>query len=65
MMIEKGDRVRITPREHSPPSLKYAGRTRLVTMTCPSVLRTTPLRSRGWEPGGVDTGFCEEALEEE
>jgi hypothetical protein len=63
-MIEEGDRVKITPREQSPPSLKYAGRTGLVTMTCPSVYGPLLFVHVDGNPGGVDTGFCEEDLEE-
>src|SRR5215217_9543100 len=36
-MIREGDRVRVLPREVSPPSKKYAGQTGVVTMTSPSV----------------------------
>ena len=36
-MIREGDRVRVHPREKSPPSQKYAGQTGIVTTTSPSV----------------------------
>jgi hypothetical protein len=63
-MIEEGDRVRVIPREESPPSLKYAGRTGLVTMTCPSVYGPLLFVHIDGNPGDVDTGFNEGDLEE-
>jgi hypothetical protein len=63
-MIEEGDRVRVTPHEKSPPSLKYAGQTGLVTMTCPSVNGPLLYVHMDERPGGVETGFREDDLEE-
>lgn len=64
VMIEEGDRVRVIPHEESPPSLKYAGQTGLVTMTCPSVNGPLLFVHMDGNPRGVDTGFCEGDLEE-
>lgn len=63
-MIEEGDRVRVVPHEQSPPSVKYAGRTGSVTMLSPSVYGPLVFVHMDGNPGGVDTSFDEDDLEE-
>ena len=63
-MIREGDRVRVLPREKSPPSKKYAGQTGVVTMTSPSAYGTLLFVQMDGNPDDVDTGFREDDLEE-
>ena len=63
-MIEEGDRVKVVAREQSPTSLKYAGQKGLVTMMTPSVYGPLFYVHMDGNPGGVETGFREEDLEE-
>ena len=63
-MIREGDRVRIVPREESPPSKKYAGQTGVVTMTSPSVYWPLLFVQMDGNPEDVDTGFRRDDLEE-
>jgi hypothetical protein len=63
-MIREGDRVRIVHREASPPSMKYAGQTGVVTMTSPSVYGPLLFVQMDGNPDDVDTGFSEDDLEE-
>jgi hypothetical protein len=63
-MIREGDRVRVLSREQSPPSLKYAGQTGVVTMTSPSVYGRLLFVQMDGNPDDVDTGFSEDDLEE-
>ena len=63
-MIEEGDRVRVVAREKSPPSLKYAGQRGIVAMTTPSVYGPLFYVHIDGNPGGVETGFSEEDLQE-
>jgi hypothetical protein len=63
-VISEGDRVKILPREESPPSKKYAGQTGVVTMTSPSVYGPLLFVQMDVNPDGVDTGFSEDDLEE-
>jgi len=63
-MIREGDRVRVLPREVSPPSKKYAGQTGVVTMTSPSVYGPLLFVQMDGNPDDVDTGFREDDLEE-
>ena len=61
---KRGDRVRIVPREESPPSKKYAGQTGVVTMTSPSVYGPLLFVQMDGNPEDVDTGFRRDDLEE-
>jgi hypothetical protein len=63
-MIREGDRVRVLPRETSPPSKKYAGQTGVVTMTSPSVYGPLLFVQMDGNPDDVDTGFREDDLED-
>ena len=63
-MIREGDRVRVVPREESPPSKKYAGQRGVVTMTSPSVYGPLLYVQIDGNPEDVDTGFREDDLEE-
>jgi hypothetical protein len=63
-MIREGARVRVRPREASPPSWKYAGQTGVVTMTSPSVYGPLLFVQMDGNPDDVDTGFREDDLEE-
>jgi hypothetical protein len=63
-MIEEGDLVRVVPREQSPASLKYAGQTGIVTMSTPSVYGPLFFVHIDTNPGGLETGFSEEDLQE-
>ena len=63
-MIREGARVRVLPREESPPSKKYAGQTGVVTMTSPSVYGPLLFVQMDGNPEDVDTGFREDDLEE-
>jgi ribosomal protein L21E len=63
-MIREGDRVRVLPREKSPPSKKYAGQTGVVTTTSPSAYGTLLFVQMDGNPDDVDTGFREDDLEE-
>ena len=63
-MIREGDRVRVHPREKSPPSQKYAGQTGIVTTTSPSVYGPLVFVQMDENPDDVDTGFREDDLEE-
>ena len=63
-MIREGDRVRVHPREKSPPSQKYAGQTGIVTTTSPSVYGPLVFVQMDENPEDVDTGFREDDLEE-
>jgi hypothetical protein len=60
----RGNRVRVLPREESPPSQKYAGQTGLVTMTSPSVYGPLLFVHMDGNPEDVDTGFSADDLEE-
>ena len=63
-MIREGDRVRVLPREQSPPSQKYAAQSGVVTMTSPSVYGPLLFVQMDGNPDDVDTGFREDDLEE-
>jgi hypothetical protein len=63
-MIREGNRVRVLPREESPPSQKYAGQIGLVTMTSPSVYGPLLFVHMDGNPEDVDTGFSADDLEE-
>jgi hypothetical protein len=63
-MIREGDRVRVVLREESPPSMKYAGQSGIVTMTSPSVYGPLLFVQMDENPEDVDTGFREDDLEE-
>ena len=63
-MIREGDRVRIHPREASPPSQKYAGQSGIVTTKSPSVYGPLVFVQMDGNPEDVDTGFREDDLEE-
>jgi hypothetical protein len=63
-MIREGGRVRVLHREQSPPSMKYAGQTGVVTMTSPSVYGPLLFVQMDGNPDDVDTGFSEDDLEE-
>ena len=63
-MISEGDRVKVVPREKSPPSKKYAGQSGVVTMTSPSVYGPLLFVQMDENPEDVDTGFREDDLEE-
>jgi hypothetical protein len=63
-MIREGDRVRVVPREASPPSKKYAGQSGVVTKTSPSVYGTLLFVQMDENPEDIDTGFREDDLEE-
>jgi hypothetical protein len=63
-MIREGDRVRVLPREASPPSMKYASQTGVVTMISPSVYGPLLFVQIDGNPDDVDTGFSEDDLEE-
>jgi hypothetical protein len=63
-MIREGDRVRVLLREESPPSMKYAGQTGVVTTTSPSVYGPLLFVQMDGNPDDVDTAFSEEVLEE-
>lgn len=63
-MIREGDRVKVVPREESPPSMEYSGQTGVVTMTSPSVYGPLLFVQMDDNPDGVDTGFREDDLEE-
>ena len=64
LMIREGDRVRVHPREASPPSQKYAGQSGIVTTTSPSVYGPLVFVQMDENPDDVDTGFREDDLEE-
>ena len=63
-MIEEGDRVRVVAREKSPTSLKYAGHRGIVRTTAPTVYGPLFYVHLDGNPGGVETGFNQEDLEE-
>jgi hypothetical protein len=63
-MIEEGDRVRVVPREKSPPSLNYAGQMGIVTMIIPSIYGPLFFVHVDGNPGSVETGFSEADLQE-
>jgi hypothetical protein len=63
-MIREGERVRVVPREASPPAQKYAGQKGYVTMSAPSVYGTLLFVQLDKNPVGIDTAFEEEDLEE-
>jgi hypothetical protein len=63
-MIREGDRVRVVLREESPPSMKCAGQSGIVTMTSPSVYGPLLFVQMDENPEDVDTGFREDDLEE-
>jgi siroheme synthase (precorrin-2 oxidase/ferrochelatase) len=64
LLIREGERVRVVPREVSPPTHKYAGRKAYVTMTSPSIYGPVLFVQLDKNPDGIDTAFEEEDLEE-
>jgi hypothetical protein len=64
VMIREGDRVRVVPREASPPAQKYASQKGYVTMTSPSIYGPLLFVQLDNNPVGIDTAFEEEDLEE-
>jgi hypothetical protein len=63
-MIREGDRVRVVPRETSPPTQKYGSQKGYVTMILPSIYGQQLFVQLDTNPDGVDTAFEEEDLEE-
>jgi len=63
-MIREGERVRVVPREASPPTQKYAGQKGYVTMTTPSIYGPLLFVQLDENPAGIDTAFEEGDLEE-
>jgi hypothetical protein len=64
-MIREGERVRVVPREASPPAQKkYAGQKGYVTMTTPSIYGPLLFVQLDENPAGIDTAFEEGDLEE-
>jgi hypothetical protein len=63
-MIREGERVKIIPREVSPPTHKYAGQKGYVTMITPSMYGPLLFVQLDSNPTGVDTAFEEDDLEE-
>jgi hypothetical protein len=63
-MIREGERVRVVPRQASPPTQKYASQKGYVTMTTPSVYGPLVFVQLDNNPDGIDTAFEEEDLEE-
>lgn len=65
MMIREGDRIRVIPREESPPSKKYAGQTGVVTVISPSMYGPLLFVQVDGNPDDVDTAFSEDVLRPE
>jgi hypothetical protein len=63
-MIREGDRVRVVPREPSPPAHKYAKQKGYVTMTSPSIYGPLLFVQLDNNPDGIDMAFEEVNLEE-
>lgn len=64
LLIREGERVRVVPREASPPTQKYAGQKGYVTMSLPSIYGPQLFVQLDNNPDGIDTAFEEEDLEE-
>jgi siroheme synthase (precorrin-2 oxidase/ferrochelatase) len=64
LLIREGERVRVVPREVSPPTHKYAGQKGYVTMTSPSIYGPVLFVQLDKNPDGIDTAFEKEDLEE-
>ena len=64
-MIREGERVRVVPREESPPTQKkYAGQKGYVTMSAPTIYGPLLFVRLDNNSAGIDTAFEEGELEE-